>query len=342
MATYKAYAATEAKGKCEIIELPVPELKPEEVEVDVMMCGICHSDLSLVDGEWGPFSAYPNPQVSGHEVVGTVVKVGSAVSDLKPGMRVGVGWQCASCLSCEYCNIEEGECCVGACGCVPTCAGGNKGGFAEKVFVQGKYAIPLPEAVDPEFLGPLMCGGITIYKPLVTYSKPGDTVGIVGMGGIGGMGVMFAKARGCKVIAFSTSSRQEAQAKEWGVDQFVVTSDAEAMKAVENTCNCILYTPNVLPDLNPFIACLAMKGKMAFVGAITQPPALPIFGPPIMKDLVFAGSHIGGPKLMKEMVDVVASKGLKLPCSIHPFSEINECLDKMRANKADGRMVLKW
>jgi D-arabinose 1-dehydrogenase-like Zn-dependent alcohol dehydrogenase len=186
-----------------------------------------------------------------------------------------------------------------------------------------------------------MCGGITAYKPLAMYSKPGDMVGVVGLGGIGCMAVQFAKASGCKVTVFSTSKRKEAQAMEMGVDKFVVTSDPDSLATAENSCNMILYTPNKCQDLMPFINCLYMKGKMAFIGAVTEPPALPLFGPPIMKDLVFAGSHIGGPKLIKEMVELVASKDIRCPVSVHPFAEINECLDSMRNNTHDARFVLK-
>ena len=145
--------------------------------------------------------------------------------------------------------------------------------------VQSKYAFPLPDSLEPEYLGPLMCGGITAYKPIVQYAKPGDMVGVVGLGGIGCMGVMLAKAYGCSVTVFSTSKAKEAQAKEIGADKFVVTSDPESLKTAENTCQMILYTPNVCGSLDPFISCLAMKGKMAFIGAITEAPKLPIFGP---------------------------------------------------------------
>lgn len=157
-----------------------------------------------------------------------------------------------------------------------TCAGGHKGGFAQKLFCQSKFAIPLPDegVCPPEYLGPLMCGGITAYKPLVTYAKPGDNVGVVGLGGIGAMACMFAKAYGCTVTVMSRSEAKRAKAMEYGADHYVNMGDAEQVAAAANSCNAIIYTPNRCPDLNPYASMLKMKGKMAFVGAVTDSPGL--------------------------------------------------------------------
>uniref|UniRef100_A0A7S0R4K1 Enoyl reductase (ER) domain-containing protein n=1 Tax=Pyramimonas obovata TaxID=1411642 RepID=A0A7S0R4K1_9CHLO len=347
MATYKAYGVPSAAAKAELMDIPCPELGAADVEIDVTHCGICHSDVSLADGEWGPFSVFP--QICGHEAVGTVAKVGSAVTHLKPGMRVGVGWQRASCMSCQYCKIGEGECCIDkASGCVPTCAGGGKGGFAKKLFVMAEYAIEIPEKLASEDVGPLFCGGITVYKPLAKYAKPGMRVGVVGIGGLGHMAVLFAKAMGCSVTAYSTSKAKEELAKQLGADQYVVSTDEAAMAAgaedpaIDVMIVTINQTSDPSKDWATYASHLKMKGAMVFVGAVLNPVPITMFGPPILKDLVFAGSHIGGPKEIKEMLQVAADKGVKPMVEVLPFDQINTALDKVRDNSCRFRMVLKW
>src|ERR1700722_12792252 len=191
------------------------ELKENEVEVRISHCGICHSDIALIDNDWG-FSKYPF--VPGHEIVGTVSAVGSAVKDRKVGERVGIGWQADSCGICEWCRQGDEHLCAQS---QPTCVGRN-GGYADAVRVNSRFAIPVPEGLESENVAPLLCAGITVYSPLRNHGvRPSSRVGIVGIGGLGRLGLQCAKAFGAEGTALSTSKDKEAEALEMGADHFL-------------------------------------------------------------------------------------------------------------------------
>ena len=179
------------------------ELKANEVEVRISHCGICHSDIALIDNDWG-FSKYPF--IPGHEIVGTVSAVGAGVKDRTVGERVGIGWQADSCGICEWCRQGDEHLCAQA---QPTCVGRN-GGYADSVRVNSKFAIPVPKSLDSENVAPLLCAGITVYTPLRNHGvRPSSRVGIVGIGGLGHLGIQFAKTFGAEVTALSTSKDKE-------------------------------------------------------------------------------------------------------------------------------------
>ena len=202
------------------------ELKTNEVEVRISHCGVCHSDIHLIDNDWG-LSKFPF--VPGHEIVGTVSAIGSHVRDLAVGQRVGIGWQADSCGICEWCRQGDEHLCAAA---QPTCVGRN-GGYADSIRVNSRFAIPVPEALESENVAPLLCAGITVYSPLHNLGvRPSSRVGVIGIGGLGHLGLQFARAFGAEVTAFSTSTDKEEEARNLGAHHFVNTRDNGALKKI--------------------------------------------------------------------------------------------------------------
>ena len=199
----KAYAALEAGGELQPFEYDPGKLGYSDVEIDVEHCGICHSDLSMLDNEWG-FTQYP--LVPGHEVVGTISAVGAGVSSLQVGQKVGLGWQSGYCMTCTTCMDGDHNLCASAAGTIV----GRHGGFADKVRASAASVVVLPQGVDIETAGPLFCGGITVFNPLVQFDvKPTSKVAVIGIGGLGHMALQFLNAWGCDVTAFTSSEAKK-------------------------------------------------------------------------------------------------------------------------------------
>src|ERR1700756_790822 len=243
-------------------------LGANEVEIKISHCGVCHSDIHLIDNDWA-MSKYPF--IPGHEIVGTVVAVGSAVKDRAVGDRVGVGWQADSCGICEWCLQGDEHLCAKA---QPTCVGRN-GGFADKVRVNSKFAVPVPQVLESENVAPLMCGGITVYSPLRNHGvRPSSRVGVIGIGGLGHLGVQFAKAFGAEVTAFSTSKDKEDEARKLGAHHFVNTRDTGALKKGAGSFDLLLSTVSGDQDWQAYVAALRPKGTLCIVGASPSPMQL--------------------------------------------------------------------
>ena len=222
MTQIQAWAAEKVGGKLVRKTLDLGDLAPEDVEVAVEHCGLCHSDLSVLNDEWG-ISQFP--AVLGHEVVGRVVAVGSAAKGLAVGQRVGIGWNAASCMHCRQCMTGSHHLCYNAQATII----GHRGGFTERVRSHWAWAVPLPEKLNVPEAGPLLCGGITVFNPIATYAKPTSRVGIVGIGGLGHMGVKFAAAYGCEVIAFTSSEKKFDEARGFGAHHVVSSRDSSAI-----------------------------------------------------------------------------------------------------------------
>src|SRR6201996_129299 len=236
------------------------ELQTHEVEIKISHCGVCHSDVHLIDNDWG-ISKYPF--IPGHEIVGTVVGVGSGGKERTVGERVGVGWQADSCGICEWCRQGDEHLCAKS---QPTCVGRN-GGFADRIRVNSRFAIPVPAALESESVAPLMCGGITVYSPLRNHDvRPSSRVGVIGIGGLGHMGIQFAKAFGAEVTAFSTSKDKEAEAKSLGAHHFVNTRDTGALKKVAGSFDFLLSTVSADQDWQGYVNALRPKGTLCIVG----------------------------------------------------------------------------
>jgi uncharacterized zinc-type alcohol dehydrogenase-like protein len=309
------------------------QLKANDVEIKISHCGVCHSDVYLIDNDWG-LSKYPF--IPGHEIVGTVVAIGDAVRNLAVGERVGVGWQADSCGICEWCRQGDEHLCALS---QPTCVGRN-GGFADKVRVNSRFAIPLPRALESENAAPLLCGGITVYSPLRNHGvRPSSRVGVIGIGGLGHMGIQFAKAFGADVTAFSTSKDKENQAKELGAHHFVNTRDTGALKKVAGSFDLLLSTVGADQDWGAYVGALRPKGVLCIVGAPPSPLSLQAF-PLIGGQKAVSGSPTGSPRDLFEMLDVAARHNIKAVTERFAMSKANDAVAKVKKNQVRYRAVL--
>lgn len=329
-----AYAAHEANGKLEPFEYDPGVLKEEEVELDVEYCGICHSDLSMLKNEWG-ITQYPF--VPGHEVVGTVAAVGDRVTTIKVGQRVGLGWFSHSCGHCEWCMSGNHN----LCPVVEQTIVGRHGGFADKVRAHEEWLTPLPEGVDPAKVGPLFCGGITVFNPLVQLDiKPTDRVGVIGIGGLGHIALQFLHAWGCDVTAFSSSSSKEAEARELGANHVVNSRDPEALKTVANSLDVIISTVNADLDWSTYIDALRPKGRLHFVGVVPNPISAQAF-PMILGQKSITASPLGSPATVSKMIHFAARHAVAPITETFAFDQMNEAMEHLEAGKARYRIVLK-
>jgi alcohol/geraniol dehydrogenase (NADP+) len=309
------------------------ELQADEVEIKISHCGVCHSDIALIDNDWG-FSKYPF--IPGHEIVGTVVAVGANVRDRQVGERVGVGWQADSCGICEWCRQGDEHLCAQS---QPTCVGRN-GGFADRIRVNSRFAIPVPEALESETVAPLLCGGITVYTPLRNHGvRPSSRVGVIGIGGLGHMGVQFARAFGAEVTAFSTSKDKEAEAKSLGAHQFVNTRDTGALKKVAGSFDFLLSTVGADQDWQGYVNALRPKGVMCVVGVPPSPIQVQPFSL-IAQQRAISGSPIGSPRDLHEMLDVAARHGVKAITERFAMGKANDAVAKVKKNQIRYRAVL--
>lgn len=333
MSIAHGYAATSAKGTLQPFEFDLGELGPEEVEIKVSHCGICHSDLSMLDNEWG-MSAYP--LVPGHEAVGTVVALGSEAKGLKIGQRVGIGWSAYSCLSCHECLSGSHNLCANNQGTIV----GRHGGFADILRCQWPWARPLPEALDSAKTGPLLCGGITVFDPFLSFHIPSTArVGIIGIGGLGHMALQFANKWGCEVHAFTTSDNKIDEAKKLGAHQVHNTKHEDALKKLAGSLDLIISTINVPLDVPGLLGTLAPKGRLHVVGAVLKPLEVPAFGL-IMGQKEISGSPTGSPTAIDHMLDFSARHAIAPITETFPMSKVNDALEHLRSGKARYRIVL--
>ena len=331
---FKGFAADKAKGQLKPFEFNPGDLKPDQVEIDVDYCGICHSDLSILDNEWG-FSQYPF--VPGHEVSGKVGQVGSAVKHLKVGQRVGLGWYSGSCMTCPQCMSGNHN----LCPFNESTMIGRFGGFANKVRCQATWATPLPEAIDPAKAGPLFCGGITVFNPIVQNNiKPTDRVGVIGIGGLGHLALQFLNKWGCDVIAFTSSDSKREEAMKLGAHRTINSKNEDDLKSIAGQLDCIISTVNVPMNWETYIATLAPKGRLHFVGAVTEPIKIGVFSL-LMAQKSISASPLGSPATTAQMLEFCARHKIAPVTEMFPMSKVNEALEHLRAGKARYRIVLK-
>lgn len=329
----KAYAVFEAKGELQPFEYDPGELGENEVEINVKFCGICHSDLSMMDNEWG-FSQYP--LVPGHEVVGTVGAIGKSVGHLKIGDNVGLGWHSAYCLSCSSCLSGDHNLCSSAQGTIV----GRNGGFADKVRAAETSVVKLPDSIDKESAGPLFCGGITVFNPLVQFDvKPTDKVAVIGIGGLGHMALQFMNAWGCEVTAFTSSDSKKKEALEMGAHKTLNSRDANEIKSAAGSFDFIISTVNVKLDWGTYVETLKPKGRLHFVGATLEPLDIGVF-PLIMGQRSISGSPVGSPANIAKMLDFATKHNIKPVIEKFKFENINEAIARLRSGKARYRIVL--
>lgn len=330
----KAYAASTAGSPLEKFEYQPSPLSPNEVEINVKYCGICHSDISMIDNAWG-MSQYPI--VAGHEVAGTIAQIGSAVTTLKVGQRVGLGWHCGYCNNCAQCKVHDHNLCSHAHATIV----GHHGGFADKVRAQAESVVVIPDAIALEQAGPLFCGGITVYNPLIQYNiSSKHHVAVVGIGGLGHAAITFLKALGCEITAFSSNNKKKDEIIAMGADHYHNSTDKEAIDACNSRFDFILTTANKKLDWNLYVAALKPKGRLHFVGATLDPLDLSVFGL-IMQQRQVSGSPVGSPQTIANMLDFVAKHHIKLQIEKFKLSEINTAISKIKAGEIRYRAILE-
>jgi uncharacterized zinc-type alcohol dehydrogenase-like protein len=327
-----AYAAQSAKTPLKPFEIERRDLGPDDVQIAIEYCGICHSDIHFVRGEWGQV---PYPAVPGHEIVGRITKVGTSVRNFKEGDLVGVGCMVDSCQACACCKEGLEQYCEN--GMTPTYGGPDIhlggftfGGYSESIVVRDKFVLRVPENLDTKAVAPLLCAGITTYSPLRHWQvKKGDKVGVIGLGGLGHMGVKFAHALGAHVVMVTTSPEKGEDARKLGAHEVLLSTDENAMKSARNSFDFLLNTIPVGHDTNPYINLLKQDATMVIVGAI-EPLTSVNGGALVRKRRRLAGSLIGGIKETQEMLDF---------CGEHDIVPEVEMIDIQNVNGAWERVV---
>jgi uncharacterized zinc-type alcohol dehydrogenase-like protein len=338
-----AYAAQSATTPLKPFDLDRREPTAHDVVIDILYCGVCHSDLHTARGEWGGVNF---PCVPGHEIIGRVAAVGAHVSKFKEGDLVGVGCMVDSCQVCNPCKDGlEQYCEKGMTGTYngPTQDTGENtyGGYSDKIVVREEFVLRVPEGLDPAAAAPLLCAGVTTYSPLRHWNAgPGKTVGVVGLGGLGHMAVKLAHAMGAEVTLFTTSPGKEADARRLGADHVVLSKDAAAMKGAARTFDLIINTVAAPLDLDPYIAALALDGVMVLVGAPASPHKGPSVFPLLMERRSMAGSLIGGIAETQEMLDFCAEKGVAADIEMIPIQDIETAYERMVKGDVKYRFVI--
>jgi len=333
MAPIRAFAVPSKGAPLEPITFTPGPLGAEEIEIAVSSCGVCHSDLSMIDNEWG-MTRYP--LVPGHEVAGTVVAVGSAAKGATVGDRVGLGWFSASCMSCPQCLSGSHN----LCGSAEQTIVGRHGGFATRVRAHWSAATRIPSDLDLDVTGPLFCGGITVFSPILQCGvKPTDRVGVIGVGGLGHLAVQFLNKWGCHVTAFSSTPGKSAELLAMGAHQIVDSRKPAALKPLARSLDFILSTVNVSLNWGAYLETLAPHGRLHTVGAVLQPMAVSAFSL-ITGSRSLSGSPVGSPAEVATMLDFCARHRIAPVVETFPMSQANTALAHLRSGNARYRVVL--
>jgi alcohol dehydrogenase (NADP+) len=319
--------------------------RPQDVQIEILFCGVCHSDLHQTRNEWKSFMPTVYPCVPGHEIVGRVAQVGSAVTKFKVGDLAAVGCMVDSCRVCANCKAGEEQYCINFAtftyNAPDKVSGGvTYGGYSEGIVVDENYVLHVPKGLNPAGVAPLLCAGITTYSPLRHWKvQKGQKVGIVGLGGLGHMGVKFAHAFGAHTVLFTTSPNKAADAKRLGADEVVASKNADEMAKHAGTFDFILDTASADHDLNPYLALLKLDGTMTLVGAPEKPAPVSAFNL-IMGRRSLAGSGIGGIRETQEMLDFCGEHGVTSDIEIIPIQKINEAYDRLLKGDVKYRFVI--
>lgn len=345
MQVIKAYGAQSSDADLKEMMIKRRELNHNDVKIDILYCGVCHSDIHAKNNDWGN-AKYPI--VPGHEIVGKVLETGSEVSQFKEGDIVAVGCMVDSCLDCPSCNNDLEQFCEN--GMTGTYNGKDKiggaesdhtfGGYSTSITVREEFILSVPENLDLAAAAPLLCAGITTYSPLNHWNiKEGDKVGVVGLGGLGHMGIKFAAAMGAETIMITTSPGKKKDAKKLGADGVLISTDDDQMKEHKGSFDFILNTVPVKHDINPYLNLLTIDGTMCMVGAIE--PLEPMHGGNlIMGRKRVAGSLIGGIKETQEMLDFCGEKNITCDIEMINIDEINEAFQRVQDSDVKYRFVI--
>lgn len=336
------YAAQNASTPLAPFTFERRDLRANDVEMEILYCGVCHSDLHMARNDWG-WSDYP--VVPGHEIVGRVLNVGSEVTKFKAGDHVAVGCMVDSCQECDQCHNHEEQYCRE--GMTLTYGSPDRidgtvthGGYSKHVVVREEFVLSIPNGLDLSRVAPLLCAGITTYSPLRTWNVgPGSRVAVVGMGGLGHMAIKLAVGLGAHVTVISRSPEKEADAKELGANAFLVSSDPAAMEAAVSSFDLIVDTVPVNHDLNPYTPLLDIDATLVLVGQL-GPVSEPQTTPLVMGRRRIAGSLIGGIKETQELLDFCGEKNILPECEMIRMDEINEAFERMERSDVRYRFVI--
>jgi alcohol/geraniol dehydrogenase (NADP+) len=329
-----AQASLVKGGPLEPFDYEPRPLGPHDVEIDVSHCGLCHSDIHLIDDTWGR-SKYP--QVPGHEIVGTIAEVGSEVTNVKKGERVGVGWQRSACLDCDLCVSGQDNLCASQ---QATCMG-NHGGLADRIRIDGRFAFALPPELSSAAAAPLLCGGATVYAPLRRFGVGiASRVAVIGIGGLGHMALRMLRAMGADVTAFSTSPDKRDEALGMGANDFASTTDVKELRKHFGRFDLILCTVHARLDWTSYLQTLRANGVLCLLGI---PPGVIQFPPSLLitKQRSITGSDIGSRATVREMLEFVTRHKVEPQVQRLPMTEANAGIARLRANQVRYRLVLE-
>jgi alcohol dehydrogenase (NADP+) len=341
----KAYAAHSATSGLAPTSIQRRSPLAQDVEIKILYCGVCHSDLHQIRDEWHAFMPTVYPCVPGHEIVGRVTRVGNAVKKLKEGDLAAVGCMVNSCGVCPNCREGLEQYCNNGFTLTynsedKVLGGVTYGGYSESIVVDQSFVLKVSEKLDLAGTAPLLCAGITTYSPLRHWNvRKGQKVGIVGLGGLGHMGVKFAHAFGAHTVLFTTSPNKAADALRLGADEVVISRNEAEMTKHANSFDFILDTVSAKHDLNAYLNLLRRDGTMTLLGAPPEPPEVQTFGL-IMKRRQLAGSGIGGVRETQEMLDFCAEHGITCDVEVIPIQQINEAFKRLQKSDVKYRFVI--
>lgn len=328
-----AYAAMLAGQSLQPHKYVPKDLDPMGVEIQISHCGMCHTDLHLINNDFG-MSAYP--LVPGHEIVGIVSQVGGGETGLGVGQRVGVGWLAGACFVCEQCAAGRDNLCPKG---QPTCLG-REGGYATHVRIDSRFAFPIPDPIPSEVAAPLLCAGITVFAPLLRHGVSGASrLGVIGIGGLGHLALQYGRALGCHVTAFSSTPAKASEAKRFGADEFVATGKAGALDSRANSCDFLLSTVTADVPWKDYLSVLRPGGRLCIVGVPQHDmliPALPL----ILGQKSVVSSVVGSRSEIQIMLEFSARHRITPQIELFPMHEANRALERLRTNKMRYRAVL--
>jgi uncharacterized zinc-type alcohol dehydrogenase-like protein len=339
----RGYAAPSAKAQLAPYQFERRDMRPDDVVIKILYCGICHSDLHSVNNDWG-WSMFPI--VPGHEIIGRVEKVGSAVTHFKPGDHAGVGCMVDSCLKCEACNQGLEQYCKER----PTLTydGIDRhdkmrtfGGYSEKIIVREKFLLMIPDGLDLKGAAPLLCAGITTWSPLRHWkAREGTNVGVIGLGGLGHMALKLAKGLGANVTLFSRSPGKEQDARRLGADSTVISTDTGQMASVNGKFDLIIDTVPYAHDINQYLPSLSLNGTLVFVGLLGNLEPTLNTVPLILGRRSVSGSAIGGIAETQELLDFCGKHGITADIEMIQIQNIHEAYKRMLKSDVKYRFVI--
>lgn len=339
----KAFGAESSKADLKEMQIDRRTITPKDIEIEILYCGVCHSDLHTVRNDWGG-TLYP--AVPGHEIVGKVVRVGEQVTKLKVGDLAAVGCLVDSCRECESCKQDLEQYCLN--GFIGTYNGNDKhlhkqtfGGYSEKVVVDEHFVLKVPKNLNLAAAAPLLCAGITTWSPLRHWKVgKGSKVAVVGLGGLGHMAIKLAKGLGAEVTLFSRSPSKIQDAKDLGADDVVISTDSEHMKSVKGKFDLIIDTVPYVHDVNPYVSTLSINGTLVLVGYLGDLTPMLNSVPMIMERKSVAGSVIGGIAETQELLDFCGEHNIVSEIEIIKMQDINKAYERMLKSDVRYRFVI--